>query len=171
MNTIELQSIVFIFSVNSMFLTTPSDRHRVKSTIAGHGCDVWTQITLTLDFPWYCLSFSYINCADEGLQKTLFLSDPAQVREFLQGASNTIQVDQVLLVSPPRLNRTRTWLMEPLSEIRRGRLSQNGFYIYVYVLQDGRRYINSSASIDEQALHDLTQLIHFCPRDRTDLEG
>lgn len=161
MNTIELQSIVFIFAIDAMFLTTPSDRHPIKSDIAGPGCDVWTHITLTMDFPWYCLSYRSSDGADDGLEKTDFLSNPVQVREFMCASQNAIQFNQLLLVSPPRLNRTHNWQMEPLSEVWRGRPTNNSFFIYVYMLQDGRRYDNSPVPIDMQALQDLTQLVRF----------
>lgn len=44
MNTIELQSIVFIFAGGAMFLTTHLGHHPIKSVIAGHVCDASTQI-------------------------------------------------------------------------------------------------------------------------------
>jgi len=154
-----------------MFLTTPSNRHPIKSALAGHGCDVWTQISLTMNFPWYCLTSSYVHGMDAGLEQTRLLSDPVQVGELLGAVQDDIQVDQLLLVSPPRLNGTRNWQMEPLSEVWRGRPSENGFFIYVYVLNDGRRYISSPDSLDERTLQDLKQIIHFCPRDGIDLGG
>lgn len=79
---------------------------------------------------------------DAGLEQTLLLSDPVQVGEVLGAVQDDIQVDKLLLVSPPRLNGTRNWQMEPLSEVWCGRPSENGFFVYVYVLSDGRRYIS-----------------------------
>lgn len=61
--------------------------------------------------------------------------------------------------------------MEPLSEVWRGRPSENAFFIYVYVLNDGRRYISSPGLVDETSLQDLKQIIRFCPRDGIDLDG
>lgn len=165
MNTIELQSIVFIYIDCSMFLTTPSDRHPIKSAIAGHGCDVWTHITLTVDFPWYCLSYSRRPGATVGVTGTEFLSKPDQVAEFLSQTDSIIQVDQLLLVSPPRLNRTSHWQMELLAEVWRGRFKDSGFYVHVYILQDGRRYVDAPNPGDWRALKEMTQLVQYSPPD------
>lgn len=153
-----------------MFLTTSSNRHPIKSALAGHGRDVWTHITLTMNFPWYCLTCSYKHGADAGLEQTRFLSDPVQVGEYLGALQDDIQVDQLLLVSPSRLNQTNNWQMEPLSEVWRGRASDNGFYIYVHVLQDGRRYVSSPFPVDEASLQDLKKIIDFCPHDGVDVD-
>lgn len=142
-----------------MFLTTPSNRHRIKSAIAGHGCDVWTHVTLTIDFPWYCLSHSRRAGSEMGIKGTELLSKPDQVAAFLN--DSIIQVDQLLLVSPPRLNRTRSWRMEALAEVWRGHFDDSGLYVHVYVLQDGRRYVNAPNPHDWQLLQDLTLLIQY----------
>lgn len=101
----------------------------------------------------------------DGLRTTL------TVGELLVAKQDDIQVDQVLLVSPPCLNGTANWQMEPLSEVWRGRPSENGFFVYIYVLKDGRRYIGSPGSVDESSLQDLKQIIHFCQRDGIDSGG
>jgi len=142
-----------------MFLTTPSDRHPIKSAIAGHGCDVWTHISLTIDFPWYCLSYSSPPDATLGISGTEFLSKADQVAEFLSHTNSSIQVDQLLLVSPPRLNRTKQWQMELLSEVWRGQITDNGLYVHLYVLQDGRRYVD--APIPTASLKNLTPLLQY----------
>lgn len=146
-----------------MFLTTPSDRHPIKSAIAGHGCDVWTHITLTIDFPWYCLSYSRRPGATLGVEGTEFLSKPNQLAEFLSQTDSIIQVDQLLLVSPPRLNRTRHWQMEPLAEVWRGHYEDSGFFVHAYVLQDGRRYVDAPDPEVWQGLKDVTQLVRYSP--------
>lgn len=144
-----------------MFLTTPSDRHPIKSAIAGHGCDVWTHITLTVDFPWYCLSYSSRTGSDIGVKGTELLSKPNQVVEFLSQSESNIHVEQLLLVSPPRLNRTRNWQMEPLAEVWRGHFKDSGLFVHVYVLQDGRRYVGAPNADAWQELLDLTPLFQF----------
>lgn len=144
-----------------MFLTTPSDRHPIKSAIAGHGRDVWTNITLTIDFPWYCLSHSSRTGSELGIKGTEFLSKPDQVAAFLSRPDSNTQVDQLLLVSPPRLNRTRTWQMEPLAEVWRGHFADSGLCVHVYVLQDGRRYVCAPNPDAWQELQDLTPLIQY----------
>ena len=148
-----------------MFLTTPTDRHPIKSAIAGHGCDDWTHVTLTIDFPWYCLSYSSRAHATLGVSGTEFLSKPDQVAEFLGHTSNIIQVDQLLLVSPPRLNQTKQWQMEPLSEVWRGQFKGDCLYVHVYVLQDGRRYVDSPNQSAIKSLTNLTPLLKYSPQD------
>ena len=144
-----------------MFRTIFSDRHPIKSAIAGHGCDVWTRATLTLDIPWFCLSYSSTSEATYGLSGTELLSKPDQVAEFLSDTDAKIQIDQLLLVSPPRLNGTQQWLMEPLAEVWQGRLENNFFYVPVYVLQNGRRYVGAPNCDDWQALQELKLLVKY----------
>lgn len=146
-----------------MFLTTPADRQPIKSAIAGGGCDVWSRITLTLDFPWFCLSYSSRASASCGIHGTEFFCKPAQVAEFLRNAESDFQIDQLLLVSPPRLNRTIHWQMEPLSEVWVGHRKSRTFDIHAYVLQDGRRYIDAPDPADFQALQEVTQLVRYSP--------
>ncbi|MBI2277085.1 MAG: hypothetical protein HYU74_07025 [Dechloromonas sp.] len=163
MNTIELQSIVFILAAYTMFLTTPSDRHPIKSAIAGHGYDVWNRVTLTVDFPWYYVSYSKCPEAKLGINGTEFLCKPDQVAEFLSQNVGLIQTDQLLLVSPPRLNRTKQWLLEPLAEVWRGNLEDSAFYVHVYLLQDGRHYVDAPNAREWRALKNLTQLVQYSP--------
>lgn len=144
-----------------MFLTTPSDRHHIKSAIAGQGCDVWTHVSLTIDFPWYCLSYSSCQAATLGFSGTEFLSNPDQIAELLSDTDSGIQVDQLLLVSPPRLNRTKQWQMEPLAEVWRGQITDNGLYVRLYVLQDGRRYVDAPSPTAR--LKNLTPLVQYSP--------
>lgn len=143
-----------------MFLTAHSDRHHVKSRIAGAGYDVWTQVTLNMPFPWYCLTYARHDAADDGLSTTTLLSSAEQVREFLD-ADQSINVAQVLLISPPQLNQTGDWQMEPLQAVWRGRPSDNSFFVYQYVLQDGRRYSCSQKVVDWASFKDLVQLFAF----------
>lgn len=144
-----------------MFLTTPLDRHPIKSAIAGHNCDVWTHITLTVNFPWFCLSHSSRTGSEIGIKGTEFLSNPDQVAEFLNQPESNIDVDQLLLVSPPRLNRTRNWKMEPLAEVWRGHFKDSGLFVDVYVLQDGRRYVGAPSPDAWRELQDLTRLVQY----------
>jgi hypothetical protein len=144
-----------------MFRTTSADRHPIKSAIAGHGCDVWTRATLTLDIPWYCLSYSSTSEATIGLSGTELLSKPDQIAEFLSDTDANIRIDQLLLVSPPRLNGTQQWLMEPLAEVWQGRLGNSFFNVPVYVLQNGRRYVGAPNCDDWQALQELRLLVQF----------
>lgn len=144
-----------------MFCTTFADRHPIKSAIAGPGCDVWTRATLTLDIPWYCLSYSSTSEATYGLSGTELLSKPDQVAEFLSDTDAKIQIDQLLLVSPPRLNGTQQWLMEPLAEVWQGRLENYFINVPVYVLQNGRRYVGAPNCDDWQALQELKLLVQY----------
>lgn len=80
-----------------MFLTTPSNRHHIKSAIAGQGCDVWTHVSLTIDFPWYCLSYSSCQAATLGFSGTEFLSNPDQIAELLSDRSYGGWCERLLL--------------------------------------------------------------------------
>lgn len=53
--------------------------------------------------------------------------------------------------------------MELLAEVWRGRFNDSCFYVHLYVLQDGRRYVDAPNPEDWKALEDLTLIAQFSP--------
>lgn len=162
MNIIGLQSIVFILTIDIMFLTTPDAHDQIRSRLAGEGRDAWNFVTLPLNSPWFCLTYRFLDPQALGYE-TMLLSKPEQIADILSQAGTDFSVDQILLISPGCMNRTESWQMEPLAEVWRGRRSENSFATDVYYLQDGRRYVDSPFDIEHSDLQELTPVVSFNP--------
>lgn len=153
MNTIGLQSIVFIVACLIMFLTSINARDPMMSALAGEDQHVWTYLNLTSARPWFLASFR-VETPESEITETVFLAYVEQVCDLLRQQQDDFQVTQLLLVSPGWLNESGNWLMQPLQEIW---LGDRGIgRAYMYCLPDGTQYIDSAASKD----------LPFLPRER-----
>lgn len=130
------------------------------SAIAGENQHVWTYVNLALNAPWFCAS--YVQSTPDGdISETVLLSSANQITELFDRYAESIRVTHLMLISPSRLNRTETWLMEPLREVWRGRNTNNNEPVVMYRLADGRCYADSSELSDLSELVDLDCVVFF----------
>ncbi|MBP2666362.1 MAG: hypothetical protein H6Q76_1342 [Firmicutes bacterium] len=130
------------------------------SAIAGENQHVWTYVNLALNTPWFCAS--YVQRTPDGeISETVLLSSANQITELFSRYAGSIKVTQLMLVSPARVNKTETWLMEPLREVWQGRSTKNSNAVFMYCLADGRRYVDSLEPYEDSELVDLDCVVHF----------
>ena len=113
----------------------------------------WSYVHCHLFAPWLHV-VRQVTYQDKGggepyvLQDMLFLAEVGQLVELQ--AIPQVKIVSVDLMSPGPLNGTGHWKLEPLAEIWEG-LVPMGFgprRAFVYVLEDGRRYLDDAFSGD-----------------------
>lgn len=138
-----------------MFVTASSTRHPILSALAGEGQEVWTCVNLAINRPWFFATYSLYLPQGE-IRESVLLSSIDQVNQLLGQDRDTMEVQQLMLVSPGYLNGAGHWRMEALSEIWRGRAAGLGDEVWMYHLADGRQYIEGWRTQDE--LPELTDV-------------
>lgn len=139
-----------------MFKTTSHAHHPFMSAIAGDGQQVWTHVNLISALPWFFATYLQPSL-DGPVLKTLLLSSVDQVADLLKdNEEESIEISELMLVSPSYLNHTEGWLMEPLTEIWHGRLNNDSDdYAFIYFLASGKRYVDSLESHDFLKISEL----------------
>lgn len=132
-----------------MFQTASYSRHPVMSVLAGDEMHVWSQVSLILNRAWFYSTYE-VHTPDSSMIDTILLSSINQVIELLQKNGSEITVRQLMLVSPNYLNHTKSWQMEPLSEIWECQIGTEQCISYTYVLADGRHY-SDFVDVEESA--------------------
>lgn len=120
-----------------MFLTDNAARHPFASQLYGDGMTVWRAATLATLDEWF-----YLNClvkSPEGeFPEIILISHPSHdLLSFLDQRKDDVTVIDVQLVSPPHLNGTRRWKMEPLVRIWR---DPSNSWSHRYEVANGNRY-------------------------------
>lgn len=142
-----------------MFRTSDHARHPVLSALAGQGGHVWSYVNLTQDKVWFYASYQVRKSEMGTWPETILLSAVDQVRELCRGFDGVIENIELMLVSPGYVNQTDAWKMDPLHEIWCGQDPKHRNNIFVYVLSDGRRYIDSQQVVDCSELVGLERIV------------
>ena len=143
-----------------MFLTSSDAYDQTRSRLAGEGRHAWNYVTLPLNYPWFCLTYRF---SANGGYETMLVSNAEQVASILDQVGEDCSVDQILLVSPPSVNKSGNWQMDPLAKVWRYRRTKNSFSTDVYQLQDGRRYVGGPFDIEYADIEELTPMVTFKP--------
>lgn len=162
MNTIGLQSIVFIMEV-TMFQTASHALDPLMSAIAGEGQHVWSYVNLAANRPWFYACYN-LHTSEGAIRETIMLSTVGQVIDLLKHDKQILKVKLLMLVSPPSLNRSISWLMEPLSKIWEARITETERYAVLYDLANGKQYIDSFEDLKPFQLCDLRCQVRFVRR-------
>lgn len=142
-----------------MFRTSDHSRHPVLSALAGRGGHVWSYVNLTHEKVWFYASYWIRKSETSAWPETILLSTADQVGELFHGFREQITDTRLMLVSPGRVNQTDDWLMEPLKEIWCGREPVHQDKVFVFVLIDGRRYIDAKRAVGYAELLDLECIV------------
>lgn len=103
----------------------------------------WRFVEQSIHRPWFYVTMLEGEKNQE-LRKMLLIPDVPTFESLLGSQSDTWQVESVLLVSPPHLNNTCRWQMEPL--LRLERLITDKTYTLVFDTGNNR-YIESNLSL------------------------
>lgn len=139
LNTIELQSIVFIFTWLAMFKTH-------KSTEVGfYGLfgesQHWRLVERNLFRPWFCVTLVQ---DDDGLDlhNTLMPADVQMLVEILNQQGDGLIVTDVLVMMPAWMTQSDRWTLERLVELR-SRDDPDCDPVYFFVLENGSIFPDS----------------------------
>ena len=139
-----------------MFETNDFARMNNPLSLFGDDSHLWSHVSLRIHVPWFYVTYSMDY--DDGSKRVniLFVSN---INDLVSMNSETsIQVEQVYLVSPGHLNKSEEWLMEPIGEILVGLEPKHDQAVYIYIVKNGNRYIDSALGSKEAVLRDITTI-------------
>lgn len=141
-----------------MFQTVDSTRDPVFSALAGEGRHVWSAVSLPLNRPWFFVSYTCFT--EDGPHTSSIMVDSAsKILEIAGLIGDQVRLDDVLLVSPGWVNQTTGWKMEPLAAIWEGQDPLRSVKAQIFVLTDGRRYLETPLASDPSSLVDLVCVV------------
>lgn len=96
----------------------------------------WAYVAQTSNDPWFYITHELLQDGDPDTpyRQQYFIPTPQHLLGLISTDTDIAYVASVLLVTPPWLNESGTWLMEPLARVRH----IGG--TYCYDLEDGRTY-------------------------------
>jgi len=141
-----------------MFQSTSNARDPMMSAIAGEDQHVWSCISLTVNHPWFLVTY-VLHTPEGDIRETALLSFPAQFADLLSKNGNELTVIQLMLVSPRHLNKSDDWRMEPLAEI--WRVTKGNSTSLTYRLADGRQYSDELGFVEPGEIKQRTCLVRF----------
>jgi len=125
-----------------MFRT--NDSAEIPSPLLGEGRQgdrFWCYIEVTLRHNWFVVSFTERTTGD-ALVHTVILSDFSQITGLV--SEYGVELNQVVLATPPWVNSTDQWRFEQLTEVWDcDRDYAPNCPIQVYVVASGAEYIDS----------------------------
>lgn len=123
------------------------------SLVNGVGEQFWSHVTLKLDAPWFHIAFNVQASDGSKRQNVIFVTDIGDLVDL--NNDKLFEIEQVYLVSPGRINKHGKWMMEVVSNILAGLEPDYDLFSYIYVLENGDRYINSDLDSKEHELRDI----------------
>ncbi|MBI3440969.1 MAG: hypothetical protein HY052_04075 [Proteobacteria bacterium] len=149
---------------HSMFETHQEAERPIPPGLGDPGVRAWSYAVCRLFVPWLHVLRSVTYQAGEDddetytLHETLFLTEVEQLLQLQQNPqAKIVAVD---LMSPGPLNGTNRWKLEPLAEIWEGLVPQtHGQRAFIYVLADGKRYVDAALDTPESELLNKRQLL------------
>jgi len=122
---------------------------------------LWSYVVTRLHQPWIHVVYSqtYVNDGDiYTLREMAFLSEPEQLD--LLRFTPRLKIIAVDLMTPGYMNGSGRWQLETISEVWRGEVPKiKGEVAYIYVLKDGRRYVEQAFNVTEDELLDKQRVL------------
>ncbi|ALE00537.1 hypothetical protein PSYRMG_13380 [Pseudomonas syringae UMAF0158] len=140
--TIELQSIVVFFEVKAMYVT----RQEAYVDLSAFGTEGlhWRYVEHTMQAPWFYITLTR-HSAGYPFKTMLQTMDPAVLATVICSSPNDLSVTDVMIVTPPYVNGTNSWLMEKLLEFSQCHNEENGS-MDLYIVTGKCYYIPEPAS-------------------------
>lgn len=99
----------------------------------------WRYAELSFNSVWLYVSIGYARSGAER-QCTLLMPELREFEQLLNDCGDELWIEDVMVVSPGDINGSGTWMMERLGTLEEAADEQTGEYIYIYVLENGKRY-------------------------------
>lgn len=103
---------------------------------------LWSRVEQIVLLPWFYLTA--FRSGDPSSRHMLMISDVQTLEDLGQAGSASVQVESVLLATPPAMNGKDRWLMESLTEIAYVPKSKGTARHYRFTVEEGTVYTNSS---------------------------
>ena len=130
---------------NRMFITDASAHHPFMSRLLGNGKDAWRAVGLTAPREWFYVSYT-LSTPKGNLAETALIANPAgELLEFLDQEDEGVSAISVQLVTPPFLNGSECWKMEPLIRVWK---KPSDPLAHVYEVEGGQRYCTAYGAWD-----------------------
>lgn len=134
-----------------MFQTDVSSEVTLPAGLSFEGEKSWWYVKKRLHMYWFHVVCEITYEEDETYTE-IFLID--QIDHLLKlNSTPDFHITEVTLVSPSYMNGDEHWKMEPLSEIQEGFVdaSDTQTNVHLFILKDGRRYIDDKLSESDEA--------------------
>lgn len=159
MNTIELQSIVFIYlpAGATMFMTVDDAKMKFSFALAGGGEHYWSSVQMALNNAWFLVVYEV--CGDENdhrMRSTIFVASSKDVVAI----GKVVKIMQVAIVTPAWMNDTDGWKMDSLDEMWLGSepKAKGGNTATLCVTETGTRHVISALDTPERRLVSLQRV-------------
>jgi hypothetical protein len=142
-NTIGLQSIVFILAEDAMFQTLETDE-LLYGQLLGSGVKAWSCVVQPMHKEWLHVGRS-LREGEDTVSECVLLPNVEALKRLLEACNDKMWITSVRVVSPGYLNGSADYRMDQLAEIRRID-GDAGSRPYIYVLCDGTVFPNENQS-------------------------
>jgi hypothetical protein len=99
----------------------------------------WRYAELSFNSIWLYVSIGYVRSGLQ-CQCTLLMPELREFEQLLTDCGDELWIDDVMVVSPGNVNGSGAWAMERLDTLEEAVEEQNGQFVYIYVLENGKRY-------------------------------
>jgi hypothetical protein len=99
----------------------------------------WRYAELSFDSIWLYVSIGYTR-SGQHRQCTLLMPELREFEQLLGDCGDALWIDDVMVVSPGDVNSSGSWKMDRLSTLEEAIIKQNEEFVYIYVLENGKRY-------------------------------
>ncbi len=130
---------------NHMFITDVSAHHPFMSGLLGNGKDAWRAVSITTPNEWFYVSYAISTPNGEFIETALITHPAGELMAFLDRESDGLSVVGIQLVTPPFLNGSGHWKMEPLIQIWK---KPSDPLAHVYEVEGGKRYCTAYGKWD-----------------------
>ncbi len=118
----------------------------------------WRYAELSFNSIWLYVSIGYVRLGPPR-QCTMLLPELREFEQLLKDCkSEALWIDDIMVVSPGDVNGSGAWMMDRLNALEEAIDEQTGEFVYIYVLEDGKRY--TEAEITQSAKLRVERIIY-----------
>lgn len=148
-----------------MFVTTESMRLDAVSRLIP-GIDVWDAVEVELAVPMLLLVGAEAPPSPDAMINRTFLARAHHLANL--GGESKVCLSSVDLFSPPSVNGSDGWRLDPVTEVWKCREASDGAWAWLFVLADGRQLSDSvHRSVAADLIRHKCLYMHSAPASRT----
>jgi hypothetical protein len=149
-----------------MFITTKNFRSDKFNSLIKPDEQQWRAVELALNKPWFLATICENLSTDEEeamlCRRTVLFTNVADVEQLAQQRDGLLQVEDVYIVTPERLNGSEKWKMEPLASVWVAEETQApGQLVEIAETKAGLKYVITLSSTPIDELKNLTLRCRF----------
>ncbi|TAL86009.1 MAG: hypothetical protein EPN62_13245 [Candidimonas sp.] len=101
----------------------------------------WRYIEWIMNIPWFWVTIDLSNGKEISTDALMFYL-PGDIANLIKQHANNLKAIDVQMVTPPSVNGTTKWAMEPLAEIVSGIVRETSCPVHVFKCVSGKSYID-----------------------------